>query len=378
MHASTPRTLRCAQRETCRGDGTISSEENSPEESYTADLKEYIGARSEGALYQASLLGQIFVEQGLGPDDIIALHSEALDAVTSSLTYRQRASAATDGLQFLLEVMIAYGVHHQRYLALRLAERTRLADEQAARDRQRVAEAERIAREKSEILAAIAHELNTPITAASGSLQLAARALDLGRFDRVAQRVAIAGDAIERLSRLSAELTRASRDEVVLLEIAPQSLGEIVAQTSNWLLGEARNKQITIDFPAADAGPTVLADANALQTIVSNLLSNAIRYTPKGGHITLSYGIVDGYGFLRVQDTGMGMTPEIKARIFDKFYRAPEAKRVSSQGFGLGLALVQQFVGAQEGTISVESAPDAGSTFEVRLPLAVKEESERG
>ena len=351
----------------------------SPGESYTADLDDYLHARSEGALYQASLLGRSFVEQGIGPDDIIALHSEALDAVTAPLSYRQRASAATDGLQFLLEVMIAYGVHHQEYLALRLAERARVADEQAAVDRRRVAEAERLAQEKSDILSAIAHELNTPITAATGSLQLAARALEAGRADRVAERIAIASDAVQRLGRLSAELSRASRDEVAVLEIAPQRLEPFVAQAWTWAQDAAREKQIHLERPQSHDGPTVLADASALQTIVSNLISNAVRYTPAGGTVAVAYGVAGTDAWISVRDTGIGMTPEVQARIFDKFYRAPEGRQMASQGFGLGLSLVQQLVVAHRGTISVESQPGAGSTFKVRLPrAAANEEAERG
>src|SRR5687768_11359745 len=90
-------------------------------DSYGAVLSAYLQTRSETALYHASLLGQKLVESALGPDDIIALHAEALEQAITGLPYRQRAGASVDALQFLLDVMIAYGIHHQNYLELRLA-----------------------------------------------------------------------------------------------------------------------------------------------------------------------------------------------------------------------------------------------------------------
>lgn len=93
--------------------------------SYRTALTEYLVSRSEQSLYQASLLGQHCVQGGLGPEEIIALHAEALEQAFTALTPRQVASAGVDGLQFLLEVMIAYGVQYQRYLELRLADQMR-------------------------------------------------------------------------------------------------------------------------------------------------------------------------------------------------------------------------------------------------------------
>src|SRR5205085_1970682 len=120
-------------------------------------LGDYLRTHSEAALYSASMMSRGFVEQRIGPEEIIALHVEALAAATAGMTYREQAHAAADGLQFLLEVMIAYGVQHKEYLELRLEE---LARSEAS---------------KADVLAAVAHELRTPITVARGSLDMAER-----------------------------------------------------------------------------------------------------------------------------------------------------------------------------------------------------------
>src|SRR6185295_11854340 len=108
--------------------------------------------RSEEALYRASRLSQRFIEQGLGPEEIVALHAESVEMATEGLSYREAARASTDALQFLLEVMIAYGVQYQAYLALRLRERDHDVEARVALERQRVVDAERSEHEKEEIL----------------------------------------------------------------------------------------------------------------------------------------------------------------------------------------------------------------------------------
>ena len=112
----------------------------------------------------------------------------------------------------------------------------------------------------------------------------------------------------------------------------------------------------------------MVADADALLSVFGNLLANAIRYTPAGGCITVHCGADDGEAWTTISDTGIGMAPEIQERIFEKFYRAREARDVEAQGLGLGLSLVQELVQAHGGRVEVQSAPGEGSTFRVVLP----------
>jgi signal transduction histidine kinase len=114
----------------------------------------------------------------------------------------------------------------------------------------------------------------------------------------------------------------------------------------------------------------VQGDADGLLSVLGNLLSNAVRYTPEGGRVTVGYGNDDQSAWVSVQDTGIGMAPDVRERIFERFYRAPGARQLESRGLGLGLTLVQKLVLAHSGRIEVESQNGQGSRFVVYLPLA--------
>ncbi len=166
---------------------------------YAAALAEYLHDHSERALYRASLLSQHFIESGLGPEDIIALHFESLDQALEGCSYREQARMSGDAQQFLLEIMIAYGVKYKEYLELKLTEAMRDSEARAARDRERIHEAERLEQERGDLLQLVAHELRTPITAAAGHLQLAERHLGRGQFDSLPQYLGSAREAVARL-----------------------------------------------------------------------------------------------------------------------------------------------------------------------------------
>jgi len=340
-----------------------------PIETYDQVLAEYVRSGSEAALYQASLLSQSCIESGLGPEDIVALHFESLEKVLGSRRPLERVRLLGDAQQFLLEVMIAYGVQYREYLELRLKESLRDAESQAELGRTRVLDAERLDRERSELLAIIAHEMRTPLTAALGNLDLANRSLERGRTDRVSPLLGSAREALQRLSRLSADLVEVSRGTAPELRFAPLELDDVVVQACAWAEAAAAEKGVTFVVERGATAVVVSADSDALLSLLGNLLANAIRYTPTGGRVTLRQGHDQGWAWVEVADTGIGMSDEVQARIFEKFYRAPEARGVEVQGLGLGLALVRQLVDGHGGRVEVESSLDQGSTFRVFLPL---------
>ena len=333
---------------------------------YEAALARYVRTRSEAGLYEASLLSQGFVRAGLGPEEIIAMHADALAGALAGLSFREQARAATDAVQFLQEVMIAYGVNHREYLELRVAEHLR----QAEAARARADEAERALRERARLLEVLGHELRTPLAAVRGNLQLAQRALGQGRFDTLERLAAQALEAVDRLTRMTSDLVLAGRGEAAPVALSPQDLGAAAARAFAWAAaaGEAAAKGVALVAEEAGGPLPVLGDSDALTSVVGNLLGNAVRYTPAGGWVTLRCGATGGEAWVEVADTGIGMPPEVQARIFDRFYRAPEALAADAQGLGLGLALVRQLVAAHDGRIEVRSAPEAGSTFRVALP----------
>jgi signal transduction histidine kinase len=337
---------------------------------YQRILDMYLRFHSEDALYQASVLSQACIESGLGPEDIIALHFDALADLLRGRSHHDQARATGDAQQFLLEVMITYGVKFKEFLELKLRETMRDAESRAAHERQRAVEAERLQREKDEILAAIAHELRTPITAVKGNLDMVTRSLSKGNTKPVEEYIRHAREAIDRLSRLSADLVEASRGDLPPLAVKRLDLRVAIDQAVKWALPAAAAKGIEVQVPSDCEPLWAKGDADGLLTVFGNLLSNAIRYTNAGGTVCVSTGIREDNVCVVVQDTGIGMSADTRARIFDKFFRAPEARSMEAKGLGLGLSLVHQMVQAHGGLIEVESEVEKGSTFSVLLPLA--------
>jgi signal transduction histidine kinase len=327
-----------------------------PFERYAAALGDYLRTQREQALYEASLLSQTFIEQHAGPDEIVALHFESLDQFLRGMSYREHTRAVTDAHQFLLEVMIAYGVTYREYLDLKIQENERDA---AARE---------------EILATIAHELRSPITAAQGHLDLASRHLARGQVELLPPRIATAQGALARLSRLTSNLVRSGQEHPFADPTQVVDLVMVVRQACEWAQAAADAKGIFIQEESA--GPPALmvcGDADALLSVFGNILSNAIRYSPEGGHVIVRHGVTDGAVWVEVEDNGIGMSQEVQDRIFDKFYRGPEARAAEAQGLGLGLTLVGQAVSAHGGTVTVASTLGSGTAFRVMLPEAPSE-----
>jgi signal transduction histidine kinase len=153
-----------------------------------------------------------------------------------------------------------------------------------------------------------------------------------------------------------------------VLTPAPHDLCEVVSEACAWAESAAAEKGLVLARDNILPSVSVIGDADALLSVFGNLLANAIRYTPTGGCITVRCGADNGEAWATVSDTGIGMAPEVQERVFEKFYRAREARDVEAQGLGLGLSLVQELVQAHGGRVEVQSVLGEGSTFRVVLP----------
>jgi signal transduction histidine kinase len=329
------------------------------EAAYGQLLVEYCRTHSEETLYRASLLSRGLIELGLGPDEIVAIHFDAVQAATQDArqSHAERIRILNDAHQFLLEVMIAYGAQYKEFLDLKLAEAIRRAES-----------AEHGQREKVEILAMIAHELGNPLTIALGNMQLALRYLDTQDLTNLRSVVGDSREALERLASLTEQLVSASKGDTLALDLEPVDLRRVVTRALPLTGRLAEDKAVRIDFKPGPDPAWVQGDEEAIRTIVINLLSNAVRYTPSGGEVRVSTHNRGNCVALEVADTGIGMTEDSVAKIFDKFYRSEEATKIEPRGLGMGLNIVDHLVKAHEGWIEVESQPQLGSTFRVLLP----------
>ncbi len=131
----------------------------------------------------------------------------------------------------------------------------------------------------------------------------------------------------------------------------------------------ASQKGISLELKDASGLPEVEIDTGKMMQVLSNLLDNALRYTPKGGHITLSAQQVEGAIEIRVADSGPGLEPEELAHIFDRFYRANDSRQREEGGSGLGLAISKSILEAHGGRIRAESVKGQGLTVIISLPI---------
>ena len=149
-------------------------------------------------------------------------------------------------------------------------------------------------------------------------------------------------------------------------------LGELVRAAEP----QARARDIVLDAKMAANLPTVFADKDLFGVAVNNLLSNALKYTPSGGRVTVrARGEAEAL-VVEVEDTGIGIPPAEQARIFEKFYRGASAEVRKQPGTGLGLALAQQIVGLHGGQLTLASQPGRGTTFRLQFPTGAREQRE--
>lgn len=220
--------------------------------------------------------------------------------------------------------------------------------------------------QRRQMTADIAHDLRTPVTVLSGYLE----ALRDGVLAPTPERFAILHDEARHLQRLIEDLrtlSLADAGELTLQRhgVAAPALLQRIADVYRL---PAEQRQIVLQVAAPADLPALLVDEERLVQVLSNLVSNALRYTPPGGTITLAGELRASGVALCVRDTGSGIAPDALARIFDRFYRA-DAARTGSQGeSGLGLAIAKAIVEAHGGTISAASVVGKGTEFTIVLP----------
>ena len=241
-----------------------------------------------------------------------------------------------------------------------------LATERAARE-----EAERVIRMKDEFLATLSHELRTPLNAILGWSQILTR--DPLESDDARQGL----QAIERNTRAQAQMiedlldmSRISAGKV-RLDVHRLVLADVVSQAVQSVRPSAEVKGvrlITVIDP--NAGP-VAGDAGRLQQVVWNLLTNAIKFTPRGGRVQVVLERVNSHLELNVTDTGEGIEPEFLPHVFERFRQADASTTRHYRGLGLGLSIVKHLVELHGGSVRVKSpGKGKGSTFILTLPLA--------
>jgi signal transduction histidine kinase len=226
----------------------------------------------------------------------------------------------------------------------------------------------RLERLRDAFVAAVSHELRTPLTSISGFLELLGdEEHALSTAGRKYVEVIRRGN--DRLRRIVDDLLLVAEIEAGLLELrlAPTDLAELAVSTVEDALPVAAESGIELSLDVKGSLP-LEADAARLRQVLDNLLSNALKFTPRGGSVTLSAATFDGPLRVEVTDTGIGVPPEELGQLFSRFYRTSSARRRAIPGTGLGLVIARAIVEGHGGTISLEPRERCGTRVIVTLP----------
>ena len=223
---------------------------------------------------------------------------------------------------------------------------------------------------KSEFVSTVSHDLGSPLQVIQITAELIPK---LGPVNQ-AQR-----DAVHDITRMVAKTATLVRDLLDLgkieagveMEMEPCQLATVISEAVKGLEERAKAKKIALRMTLPQALPLVLGNPIRLGQVVTNLVGNAIKFTPAGGTVTISAWETEGEVAVEVRDTGIGIAAEDQARVFDKFYRAKSVQVSGVEGTGLGLAIVKSIVEGHGGRVWMESELDQGSTFGFALPIAL-------
>jgi signal transduction histidine kinase len=224
---------------------------------------------------------------------------------------------------------------------------------------------------KDDFVASVSHELRTPLTSIRGYLELL-REGEAGELtEEQHQFVSIVERNSDRLLRLVGDLLFVAQVEAgkITLEPEPTDVEELVRQAVDTARPAATERGIELDLDLDGLG-VLVADRARLAQVLDNLISNALKFTPPGGHVGVRTSRRADVVVIEVSDDGMGISEEDQSQLFQRFFRTASASEQSIQGTGLGLSIVKAIVEAHDGVITVESVAGEGTIFRVELPLA--------
>jgi signal transduction histidine kinase len=298
--------------------------------------------------------GDLTASVGATTRDEVGRLAEVFNHMTESLKERDAA--------------ISRAYQELEQLAQSLEQRVRQRTQELQTANERLQEMDRL---KSAFVSMVSHELRTPMTSIKGYVDnlLDGVAGDLN--EKHAYYLSRVKHNVERLTRMINDLLDLSRIEagVVQLQVGPVSIHDLVTDVVEGFRTIAREKSITVQARHEKALPTVPGDRDKLYQVLTNLIQNAIKFTPRGGDVRISARRRDdGFVQVCVADTGCGIPSAECRKVFEKFYRG-ESAPPEAQGAGLGLAITKSLVELHGGQIWVESAPGQGSRFSFTLPI---------
>ena len=236
-----------------------------------------------------------------------------------------------------------------------------------------VTENERIDRMRRDFIANASHELRTPLTVINGFLEINAMQPDMDMKTR-ASHIKLMTEQGQRMQRLVEDMLTLTRLESIDFPLRAERihmeslLEQIVSEMHGLSVGK---HQLILD----NTGPDLMGSLDELSSAFTNLVSNAVRYTPAGGTVHISWANTPEGPVFKVKDSGIGISAEHLSRLTERFYRVDKSRSRETQGTGLGLAIVKHVVLRHKAQLSIESAVGSGSTFSILFPVSAVVES---
>jgi signal transduction histidine kinase len=298
----------------------------------------------------------------------IATGVATLSAIVASYLISRQVTGPLRAIQAASQ-RIADGHYHERVpLPSTSPTEADELEQLAASFNQMAARLEQTETLRRQLIGDVAHELRTPLTTLKGTVE--------GLLDGVLPPDAATFQEIyreaDRMQRLVADLQELSRVEAhaYALNLQPLALPTLCATVSNRLAPQFAEKGVTVASYIPPDLPKINADEDRLQQVLTNLIGNALQYTPRGGHVTLRAGHKPGAVWVAVQDDGLGVPAEDLPHLFDRFYRVDKSRSRAGGGSGIGLTIARSLVEAHGGKIWAESAGvGQGSVFTFTLPI---------
>jgi PAS domain S-box-containing protein len=252
------------------------------------------------------------------------------------------------------------------------------AEERRVADARRIAEAESASRTKSEFLTALSHEIRTPINATLGYAELLMMGIGGEMTVQQSEYLQRIRGSQEHLLRIINDLLNYGRIEArqMQYDITDVPLAEVIETVLPMVQPQALVKELEVKHVPCSAALSARADRIKVEQIVLNLVSNAVKFTPNGGRVTVSCAQRDSRVLIIVSDTGPGVPIEKQSTIFEPFVQLGRTLTSGHEGTGLGLAISRDLARAMDGDVTVTSVPDHGSIFTLVLPAARRAVSE--
>ena len=245
--------------------------------------------------------------------------------------------------------------------------RARNETEQLARQNDRLLELDRL---RDAFVSVVSHELRTPLTSVCGYLELLQHGEGGPVTEEQHQLMTVIDRNARRLLRLVGDLLFVGQVEAgkLVLELGPVDLDDLAVQSAETARTNAADKDIELVLCEGRL-PVLVGDNGRLGQLLDNLISNALKFTPREGRVTVRIGRKAGVAFIEVEDTGMGISAEDQERLFERFFRTTSATAEAIPGIGLGLSISQAIAEAHDGKVTVSSRLGVGTTFRFEAPL---------